>query len=108
MKEYYRKPKSMGKQSNSIDQYREETVELTNRTGRRSRMPSRFSSPTLRLQHDVLRNCNRSAAARVSLGGADGATISNHLAASRTLPRKAVARRRGRLPLVAKEAIVGS
>jgi hypothetical protein len=42
----------------------------------------------------------------VSLRGADGATSSNHLAASRTLPRKAAARRRGRPPLVVEEAIV--
>jgi hypothetical protein len=71
-------------------------------------MPSRFSSQALRLQHDVLRNCCRSAAARVSLGGADGAMSLNHLATSRMLLRKAAARRRGRPPLVAEEAVIGS
>jgi hypothetical protein len=81
-----------------------------NRTGRRCRcrISSRFTCPTLRLQHDVLRNYCRSAVAQVSLGGADGATSLNHLAASRTLPRKAAARRRGRSPLVEEEAVVGS
>jgi hypothetical protein len=100
----------MGKKSTWIDQYKEETADLTNRTGRRCRcrMLSQFSCPILRLHHDILHNCCRSAATRVSLGGADGATSSNHLAASRTLPRKAAARRRGRLPLVAEEAVVGS
>jgi hypothetical protein len=68
----------MGKQSNSIDQYREETADLTNTTGRRCQMSSWFSSPTLRLQN-VLRNYCRTATARVSLGGADGATSLNHL-----------------------------
>jgi hypothetical protein len=71
-------------------------------------MSFRFSSPTLRLKHDFLRNCCRSAAARVSLGGADRATCLNHLAASRTLSRKAAAGRRGMLPLVAEEAVIGS
>jgi hypothetical protein len=71
-------------------------------------MPSRFSNPTLLLQHDVLRNCCRSAAAMVSLGGADGAMSLNHLAASRMLPRKVAAHTRGRMPLVADEAVIGS
>jgi hypothetical protein len=44
----------------------------------------------------------------VRLGRADGATSLNHLAASRTLPRKATTRRRGRPSLVAEEAVVGS
>jgi hypothetical protein len=108
MKEYYRKPKSMQKKSNSIDQYREETVDLMNSTGRRCRKTSRFSSPTLHLQHDVLRDCSRSAAAKVSLEGANGATSLNNLAASRTLLRKAAARRRGRPPAVAEEDVIGS
>jgi hypothetical protein len=69
-------------------------------------MSSQFSSPTLRLEHDVLCNYCRSAVARVSLGGADRATSLNHLAASRTLPRKDTGRRRGNPPLVAEEALV--
>jgi ligand-binding sensor domain-containing protein len=71
-------------------------------------MSSQFSSLTWRLEHNVLRNCYRSAAGRVSLGGADGATSYNHLVASRALPRKATTRRRGRPPLIAEEAVVGS
>jgi hypothetical protein len=64
--------------------------------------------PDLAPSNDVLRNCCRFAAASVSLGGAGRSTSLNHLAASRMLPRKAAARRRGRLPLVAKEVVVGS
>jgi hypothetical protein len=71
-------------------------------------MSSRFSSPTLPLHHNVLRNYFRSAAARVSIGEADGASSLNHLVASRLLPRKAAARKRGRPLLVAEEAVVGS
>jgi hypothetical protein len=71
-------------------------------------MSSRFSSSTLLLEHNVLRNCCRYADARVNLGGANGATSLNHLAASRTLMRKVVGRRRGKSPLVAEEAVVGS
>jgi hypothetical protein len=41
-------------------------------------------------------------AARVSLGGVDGATSLNHLADLRMLPRKVTARR-GRPPLVEEE-----
>jgi hypothetical protein len=108
MKEYYRKPKSMGKQFNWIDQYREEAVDLMNRKERRCRMQSRFSSLTLHLEHEVLCNYCRSAASRVSLEAANGVMSLNHLAASRTLPRKAAARSRGRSPLVAEEVIVGS
>jgi hypothetical protein len=96
----------MGKQSNWVNQYRKDTTDLTNRKGRRCRMSSQFSSPTLRLEHDVLCNYCRSAVARVSLGGADRATSLNHLAASRTLPRKDTGRRRGNPPLVAEEALV--
>jgi hypothetical protein len=45
-------------------------------------------------------------AAKVSLREADEAMSLNHLAASRTLPRNAAARRRGRPPLVVEEAVV--
>jgi hypothetical protein len=69
-------------------------------------MSSRFSSPTLRFEHDVLRNCCRSTAAKVSQGGVDGATGLNHLAASGTLPRKATTCSRGRSTLVAEEVII--
>jgi hypothetical protein len=71
-------------------------------------MLSRFSSPPLQLQHDVLHNYCGSIAARVSLGGADGAMSLNQLAASMMLLRKATGHRRGRSPLVGEEAVVGS
>jgi hypothetical protein len=44
----------------------------------------------------------------VSLEGANGATSLNHLAASRTLPRKAAARRRVRPPLLAEDVVAAS
>jgi hypothetical protein len=71
-------------------------------------MSSRFSSPILCLQHDVLHNYCRFAATKASLRGDDEATSSNHLVASRTLPRKASAHRRGRPPLIEEEAITDS